>query len=95
MDTLETSMARERAFGEGMNTAPTNRTLPLAVRLALERLDDIETAIAASIGRFADTVDSELCSACQAAPMPSEGVAGEAGTVPGGRSRCQVTAPCP
>jgi hypothetical protein len=43
-----------------MEAIPTNRALPRSVRLALERLDRVETSLAESIERFADTVSAEL-----------------------------------
>lgn len=43
-----------------MDAVPTNRTLPMSVGLALERLDSVENSLAESIERFADTVSAEL-----------------------------------
>lgn len=43
-----------------MEAIPTNRALPTSVRLALERLDRVETSLAESIERFADTVSAAL-----------------------------------
>lgn len=43
-----------------MEAIPTNRTLPMSVRLALERFDSVETSLVESIERFADTVSAEL-----------------------------------
>jgi hypothetical protein len=48
-----------------MTNVLTDRTLPLAVAQVLVRIDGIESGIAASIDRFADTVGAELCNAIE------------------------------
>ena len=48
-----------------MNKVQTDNDLPLTVRMALNKIDDVELAIAASIDRFADTVGAELCNAIE------------------------------
>lgn len=46
-----------------MNKAPKESPPPLAVRLFVDRIDGIESAIATSIDRFAAAVAAELLSA--------------------------------
>lgn len=46
-----------------MNKVPNDNPPPLAMRLALDRIDRIESGITASIDRFADTVSAGLLSA--------------------------------
>jgi hypothetical protein len=46
-----------------MNKMPNDNPPPLAMRLILDRIDGIESAIAASIDRFADAVRADLLSA--------------------------------
>jgi hypothetical protein len=54
-----------------MNKVRNDETLPLAVRLALDKIDGIEAAITGSIDRFIHITGSNLSSAIE--PSPDEG----------------------
>ncbi len=51
-----------------MNKARTDNDLPLTMRLALNKIDDVELAIAASIDRFVHTSVTRLSSAIEPSP---------------------------
>lgn len=51
-----------------MNKVQNDNALPLAVRLALDKIDGIETVIAASIDRFVHTSGARLSSAIEPSP---------------------------
>ena len=51
-----------------MNKVQKNNPLPLTVRIALDKIDDIETVIAASIDRFVHTSGARLSSAIEPSP---------------------------
>ena len=48
-----------------MNRLPNHESLPLAVQLALEKIDGIEAAISESLDRFAHTIEASLSGAIE------------------------------
>lgn len=74
-----------------MNKVQNDNDLPLTVRLALDKIDDVELAIAASIDRFVHTSGARLSSAIEPRPGATYGFARQVVVVSRERPRCRIT----